>query len=616
MMRALIAALLLLGAAPAFAQGPGMAGSGGAGMAWNHYSGGCALTGCTYTGALVTVGITDSGGLTETGTTTTAGITDSGGINTTAAGGYEAGGVNAYSVITPTTTIPGLRLGPYAGASLTSTTYGMVAIGPGTMGLLTNGNAETVGVGVRACGAMVAGNNNVCMGESALGADDASNATVIGNDAARDSTGITGSTLLGIQDMTDGSGLTNTVIGGLSLHGTAGTIKIAAGTLHTGDTYPITFTTTSSNTTITTATMTYTVLNTDTVATMAANIAGQMLTLGISFSAPAPAGMNFPATGLGTVTNADILGNWYIGLHIQTSAALTMTVGSCTGTCSVVMTATGASATVDNVIVGSQVLRSVAIGAAIENVLMGDYIGTNATGAYQQNVVGGYEAHYQATNDQRDVVFGQLAGYHNQGTSDEILLGFEAGMGITTGVQNIVIESSQSNGANCITTGNTNVEIGYGACVPSATSNNQLSIMDAIYGGSNNKGAGGGYGWICMYCTSSSVSGNAALTISDAAGGNTSYGAHFGVIQTTAPTITTGTATVDSHASDVAGTVTEGATQTGFTLTFNVAWKTTPHCVVTSPSGSALTSYTVGTTTLAVANASATGDVFSYVCVQ
>jgi hypothetical protein len=84
------------------------------------------------------------------------------------------------------------------------------------------------------------------------------------------------------------------------------------------------------------------------------------------------------------------------------------------------------------------------------------------------------------------------------------------------------------------------------------------------------------------------------------------------------PTITTGTATLDATASNQAGTVTEGTAQTGFTLTFNTAnpFTTTPHCVVSSPNGSALSSYTPSTTTLVVANLTATGSIFTYACFQ
>jgi hypothetical protein len=82
------------------------------------------------------------------------------------------------------------------------------------------------------------------------------------------------------------------------------------------------------------------------------------------------------------------------------------------------------------------------------------------------------------------------------------------------------------------------------------------------------------------------------------------------------PTVTSGTATLDANASDLSGTVTEGTAQTGFTLTFHAAYGTVPHCVISSPNGATFTSYTPATTTLAVANLSATGSVFTYICTQ
>jgi len=73
---------------------------------------------------------------------------------------------------------------------------------------------------------------------------------------------------------------------------------------------------------------------------------------------------------------------------------------------------------------------------------------------------------------------------------------------------------------------------------------------------------------------------------------------------------------LDATASDAAGTLTEGTSQTGFVLTFEVAFATAPHCVVSSPTGHAFTSYTATTTTLTVANGVQTGSKYSYVCLQ
>jgi hypothetical protein len=73
---------------------------------------------------------------------------------------------------------------------------------------------------------------------------------------------------------------------------------------------------------------------------------------------------------------------------------------------------------------------------------------------------------------------------------------------------------------------------------------------------------------------------------------------------------------ISSYATDTKGTITEGTTSTGCTLTFGTAYSTTPDCTVTSPGGSALTSYTASTTTLVLVNASSSNEKFAYNCVQ
>jgi hypothetical protein len=81
------------------------------------------------------------------------------------------------------------------------------------------------------------------------------------------------------------------------------------------------------------------------------------------------------------------------------------------------------------------------------------------------------------------------------------------------------------------------------------------------------------------------------------------------------PTVSSGSS-LDSNASDSAGTVTEGTSSTGFTVTFAVAFATAPHCNVTSPTGLSYSSYTTSTTSIAVTNPSATGNTFTYQCFQ
>lgn len=77
-----------------------------------------------------------------------------------------------------------------------------------------------------------------------------------------------------------------------------------------------------------------------------------------------------------------------------------------------------------------------------------------------------------------------------------------------------------------------------------------------------------------------------------------------------------GSPSLDATASDGGGTITEGSSASGCTLTFAHAYNTAPHCTVSSPTGSALTSYTATASALTIVNGSASGDKFTYVCVQ
>jgi hypothetical protein len=72
---------------------------------------------------------------------------------------------------------------------------------------------------------------------------------------------------------------------------------------------------------------------------------------------------------------------------------------------------------------------------------------------------------------------------------------------------------------------------------------------------------------------------------------------------------------LDSRGSDMAGNITEGSSATGCTLTFNVPFKlSAPHCMISSPNGAPFTGYTTSQTQLAITNASASGNIYSYIC--
>jgi len=70
-----------------------------------------------------------------------------------------------------------------------------------------------------------------------------------------------------------------------------------------------------------------------------------------------------------------------------------------------------------------------------------------------------------------------------------------------------------------------------------------------------------------------------------------------------------------SNGSDMAGIITEGSSATGCTLTFTTPYSfNAPQCIVTSPSGSSLTSYSASGSALTIVNSSASGNKYAYVC--
>ncbi len=117
------------------------------------------------------------------------------------------------------------------------------------------------------------------------------------------------------------------------------------------------------------------------------------------------------------------------------------------------------------------------------------------------------------------------------------------------------------------------------------------------------------------------VAGTAPLYFASTTYGNIatlSGNGHFGFEGTPIPVASAcGTSpTVVTGSTDTRGSVTEGTTATGCTVTFSAAYGTAPFCVVSSPNGAPFTSYTASTTALTIVNVSASGDDFTWVCMQ
>jgi hypothetical protein len=81
------------------------------------------------------------------------------------------------------------------------------------------------------------------------------------------------------------------------------------------------------------------------------------------------------------------------------------------------------------------------------------------------------------------------------------------------------------------------------------------------------------------------------------------------------PTINAG-GTLDAHASDLAGTVTNTTLSTGWVVTFGTAYATAPHVQISSPSGAVFSNYSVTTSGITLVCAALTGATWTYVVVQ
>lgn len=562
-------------------------------------------SGGTLTGALTVPGVTNTGNATVAGT-----------INTNSSQGFQQNGMTVLNVLNGTPYQEGVFLGPRSGQSAPANiAYGTVGIGPDALRSLTRVNGENVAVGPFTCEFVTNGYGNTCVGEHAIGFDNPSYVTVLGNDAMRDTVGNNNSTGIGATAQVDGVGSSNTSLGAFSLHGNAGSITIM-GSATVGDVLNINFTTTNSSVTGLPTSASYTVKAGDTLASIASNLASAVNSLNVTYTLPDG---NTTQVENGAQLGAIVLANGaqtnVVSLHFPGGNAEGWAISattSCAGACTETLTYAAPFSGTDNIAVGVSAMQAGSATSAFGNIAVGDGALNWLAGSASGNTAVGLNAGAGLVGGNNNILIGNGAGQSlNPGGTNgwNVVVGFQAGQNMTTGQFNTIIGAGY-NSTSCITTGTQNIEIGIGACVPSATGTKQISIGNFIFGtnailaGSGSVAAGRvGIG---------TAAPNAALTVGDAGGGNDD--AHLGVLQSTLPVTSNGS--LDAHASDVAGTETEGSSSTGFTLTFGHSWSTTPHCVVSSPNGATFTSYSASTTALTISNASASGNQYSYVCVQ
>lgn len=536
------------------------------------------------------------------------------------------GGPNAGLLLSPSASLNTI-FGDSAGQHISTTTEAAL-FGSWAGQFLTTGAFPTA-IGMHAMGYETTGGFN----------------TSVGNDSMRNTVGVMWGSALGKYAYANHFGSFGTALGGFALTGNAAA-AVVGGTVTTGDGINLTFT--DATLVGSPVTISYTTLPGDTLNSIASGICANAF---------------WGTNNITCTTNGLVVGAVIIQHNGNSTAGDILTVtGTVTGAATETLTITGGSMGNYNIGIGYDALQGEVMSTAHNNTGIGDNTGLNlTTGNYNflegsmsgqslttgsRNDCRGFEtcqamttandwvvdgylaassvttgiggiaigsaACQNATTDNDIICIGQNAGLGAAGGRNNIWFGLSAGRMATTGSDNIVFgpqDNSTSQGG--ITTGNSNLEIGYNMIVPSPTTSNQMSIMNMVYGtglsGSNHTVSPGLIGI-------GTTAPNATLTVGDPASGS---GPHIGVLATAPPAVTGCTScTLNATASDTHGTLTEGTAQTGFVLTFEVPFQTAPDCTVTSPSGNVFTSYTPSTTTLTLVNASQTASKYSYVCLQ
>lgn len=552
-----------------------------------------------------------------------------GAFNNTSTLGYQINGLTAFFQTTGASNQEGVFLGEGSGEYYrthgVAGGFGMLAAGVKSLQFLQSPGVEAVALGQYSSRFLINAYGTTSVGQSSNGADNSAYVTSGGNDSMRDTVGNVQSSCWGAECQRDGVGNSNTSTGAFSLHGNSGSISVT-GTPVAGDVLRINFATTNANVTGLPATVSYTVPAAPTNAIVATGIAaaiGAQLTVG--FIMPNGANMitelglpNFATAFPASVGNPGIVGLHWPGGN-TTGWAITPTIGSCTGTCTEVLTVNAPFSGTDNLADGVKALYGIALTAANANDGRGTAALANLSGASSGVQCYGFSCGFNVLTGSNSFVAG-LNGMFNATQLNSSVVIAPGLQGTANPVTNWVILGAANGNAGCFGTGLAGVSLGYGDCPLSSSVNNQLSIQSgAIAGLNNNKGGGGpGGGQIGVEIASASVM-NATFTISDYSGAAT-YGSHFRVHQTTAPALSAcgGSPGLDATASDTAGLATEGTTATGCVITFATAYATTPHCSVSNWAGNAqpVTLSACSTAALTVTNSSGSGNKFTYQVIQ
>ena len=332
----------------------------------------------------------------------------------------------------------------------------------------TASNGENAAFGALSCYLLTTGLFDTCFGIHSAGSlQTASTVTVFGNDAARNGVNIGGFTGIGKDAGRNGGaggGATNSFGGGFgALFGNGASITVG-GSATTGDVITLTFTASGSSPYTlpgSPVNVTYTVLNTDTLATITTGLI-TAINGNANLSAATPVGVKVPTVDPLSTTafGLDFAGNSISGLtlvvtsSVSGSATETITIGG--GNTGVDIVALGnqachfleATTAAGDICIGKYALASatsaaddVMIGwetgplitSGSEDTFVGNNIAPLATLTYQTSIFGSLAGAAITGSSGGDSLFGYKAGYAKTAARGDSIFGTDAGVAITTG---------------------------------------------------------------------------------------------------------------------------------------------------------------------------------------
>jgi len=174
-----------------------------------------------------------------------------------------------------------------------------------------------------------------------------------------------------------------------------------------------------------------------------------------------------------------------------------------------------------NIAIGNSAFASTSLTTATQNLFIGQGAGGAAATSASNDIGEGHLTLQNITTASNVTAIGFSSGNKLTTGNLNTFYGSQSGYGVTTGAQNTIIGAVTNALINEITTGISNIIIGYNVTVPSATQNSQINLGNVYYANAGSPTISSGFG---AGASIVAKAGSAAFTINVGTGGTASSG--------------------------------------------------------------------------------------------